>query len=124
MRIARRALTPRATAENTPASNNAVPVAESRFSVKMAFSGVAFGATGGIFSTARFNAGTAMSGANAAWGPFFGAGGPHAKTNPVKKTHGSQAFHAGPAATAVAAASAPTGESAGALSDSSRGCQN
>ena len=42
--------------------HRAVPVAERRFTTKIAGSGVGFGATGGTFSTALCNAGTEIFG--------------------------------------------------------------
>ena len=50
----------RAMTEAMPASSSAVPVAERRLTVKIAGSGVGFGATGGTFSTALCSAGTGI----------------------------------------------------------------
>ena len=49
-----------------PASSSGVPVADSRFRLKIVFSSVGTGATGGIFCTARCRAGTGICGANQA----------------------------------------------------------
>src|SRR5436190_23880415 len=82
-----------------PASSSAVPVAERRFRLKMAFSTVGVGATGGTFSTALCSSGTGICGAYQAFNWFFTAGNPQQKTKAVRKIQGSHAFQAGPVAT-------------------------
>ena len=106
-------------AEAMPASKRAVPVAERRFRLKIAFSKVGSGATGGTFCTARWRTGTGICGAYHAFNWFLMIGRPQQKTKPVRKIHGSQAFHAGWPSVAGAGA-----DSAGAAGATSRGCQN
>ena len=106
-----------------PASSNAVPVAERRFNLNIAASGVGFGATGGILITALWSSGTGICGAYHESSRPLIWGIPQAKTKAVRKIHGSHAFHAGEPAASAAAADVGPDVGAG-FACSSAGFQN
>src|SRR5438477_9534341 len=67
-----------------------VPVAESQTRLNRASSGLGCGTTGAVRTTARCSPGTSHPGV-VVLSAFFTGGSPHANTNPVSSTHGTQA---------------------------------
>src|SRR5947207_1959428 len=119
MRSARAKPTFRPMTEAIPAASSAVPVAERRFTVKIAGSAVDLGATGGTFSTALCSAGTGIFGLYQSFSVSLTGLIPTAKTNAVRKIQGSHACHAGPVAAGAVVGAALTVS----FLDSSAGCQ-